>query len=165
MNETGTQHYTPQWFQSPSYLQSTDSKLVTQIYLCCLDAGVVGNTQNIITDQVKGCVLARGSLISHGVGKVQGHISICIKVSPYKHQMSTYCTCTCLWTVLNHTCIFLFLYTNKNSVLQILRKITEMWLTLGLIEKVTGSCIPLSISGFSRDIDKMSDRQTVAIVV
>ena len=116
MNETGTQHYTPQWFQSPSYLQSTDSKLVTQIYLCCLDAGVVGNTQNIITDQVKGCVLARGSLISHGVGKVQGHISICIKVSPYKHQMSTYCTCTCLWTVLNHTCIFLFLYTNKNSV-------------------------------------------------
>ena len=40
-----------------------------------------------------------------------------------------------------------------------------MGLTLGLIEKVTGSCIPLSISGFSRDIDKMSDRQTVAIVV
>lgn len=131
MNETGTQHYTPQWFQSPSYLQSTDSKLVTQIYLCCLDAGVVGNTQNIITDQVKGCVLARGSLISHGVGKVQGHISICIKVSPYKHQMSTYCTCTCLWTVLNHTCIFLFLYTNKNSVAPNLKKnhrnVTYSW--------------------------------------
>lgn len=164
MNETGTQHYTPQWFQSPSYLQSTDSKLVTQIYLCCLDAGVVGNTQNIITDQVKGCVLARGSLISHGVGKVQGHISICIKVSPYKHQMSTSCTCTCLWTVIVHVFSYFFIQI-RILWLQTLRKITEMWLTLGLIEKVTGSCIPLSISGFSRDIDKMSDRQTVAIVV
>lgn len=167
MNETGTQHYTPQWFQSPSYLQSTDSKLVTQIYLCCLDAGVVGNTQNIITDQVKGCVLARGSLISHGVGKVQGHISICIKVSPYKHQMSTSCTsctCTCLWTVIVHVFSYFFIQI-RILWLQTLRKITEMGLTLGLIEKVTGSCIPLSISGFSRDIDKMSDRQTVAIVV
>lgn len=164
MNETGTQHYTPQRFQSPSYLQSTDSKLVTQIYLCCLDAGVVGNTQNIITDQVKGCVLARGSLISHGVGKVQGHISICIKVSPYKHQMSTSCTCTCLWTVIVHVFSYFFIQI-RILWLQTLRKITEMWLTLGLIEKVTGSCIPLSISGFSRDIDKMSDRQTVAIVV